>query len=85
MKLIKADSIALAKFCDETHDYRKGWDDAIDAIEDNAEAIELEEHEDKFSDMITELLKWEERNDMFNLTTRERARFQQYVNERMEL
>ena len=85
MKLIKTDSIAIAKFCDKAHDYRKGWDDAIDAIEDNAEAVELEEHDDIFSDMIAELLKLEKQNDIFNLTTRERAEFQQYVNERMEL
>jgi predicted CopG family antitoxin len=47
--------------------------------------VELAEHNDNFSDMVAELLKWEERNDIFNLTTRERAEFQQYVNERMEL
>ena len=42
-------------------------------------------HNDTFAKFIDELLAYEERNDMFNLTTKERAEFQAYVRERMEL
>lgn len=42
-------------------------------------------HNETFAKFIDELLAYEERNDMFNLTTRERAEFQAYVRERMEL
>ena len=42
-------------------------------------------HNDTFAEFIDELLAHEERNDMFNLTTKERAEFQAYVRERMEL
>lgn len=38
-----------------------------------------------YTNYIDELLAYEERNDMFNLTTRERAEFQSYVKERMGL
>lgn len=42
-------------------------------------------HNDDYAKFIDELLAYEERNDMFNLTTKERAEFQSYVRERMEL
>jgi len=42
-------------------------------------------HNDTFAKFIEDLLAYEERNDMFNLTTKERAEFQSYVRERMEL
>ena len=42
MKLIKADSIAIAKFCDETHDYRLGWEEQPEVYEQ----IELDDMED---------------------------------------
>ena len=42
-------------------------------------------HNDTFTKFVEDLLAYEERNDMFNLTTRERAEFQAYVRERMEL
>lgn len=38
-----------------------------------------------YTKFIEELLAYEERNDMLNLTTKERAEFQSYVRERMEL
>ena len=40
---------------------------------------------DDYTKFIDELLAYEERNDLFNLTTKERAEFQSYVRERMEL
>ena len=49
------------------------------------EEINIEPHNNEYSAMINELLAYEERNDVFNLTTRERAKFQTYVNERMDL
>ena len=42
-------------------------------------------HNETFTKFIDELLAYEERNDLFNLTTKERAEFQSYVRERMEL
>ena len=42
-------------------------------------------HNEIFTEFIDELLAYEERNDVFNLTTKERAEFQAYVRERMEL
>jgi len=42
-------------------------------------------HNDDYTKFIEDLLTYEERNDVFNLTTRERAEFQSYVRERMEL
>lgn len=51
-----------------------------DAIE-----IDITPHNDDYAKFIDELLAYEERNDMFNLTTKERAEFQSYVRERMEL
>jgi hypothetical protein len=42
-------------------------------------------HNDDYTEFIEDLLAYEERNDMFNLTTKERAEFQSYVRERMEL
>lgn len=42
-------------------------------------------HNDDYTEFVEDLLAYEERNDMFNLTTRERAEFQAYVRERMEL
>ena len=42
-------------------------------------------HNDDYTKFIEDLLAYEERNDMFNLTTKERAEFQSYVRERMEL
>lgn len=38
-----------------------------------------------YTKFIEDLLAYEERNDVFNLTTKERAEFQSYVRERMEL
>ena len=40
---------------------------------------------DDYTKFIEDLLAYEERNDMFNLTTKERAEFQSYVRERVEL
>ena len=42
-------------------------------------------HNETYAKFIEGLLTYEERNDMLNLTTRERAEFQAYVRERMEL
>ena len=42
-------------------------------------------HNDDYTKFIEDMLAYEERNDMFNLTTKERAEFQSYVRERMEL
>ena len=42
-------------------------------------------HNDTFEKFVDELLSYEERSDMFNLTTKERAEFQAYVKERMGL
>lgn len=42
-------------------------------------------HNDDYTEFIDDLLAYEERNDMLNLTTKERAEFQSYVRERMEL
>ena len=42
-------------------------------------------HNDNYTKFIEDLLAYEERNDMFNLTTKERAELQSYVRERMEL
>ena len=51
-----------------------------DAVE-----IDITPNNDDYTKFIDELLAYEERNDMFNLTTKERAEFQAYVRERMEL
>jgi len=51
----------------------------------DATEIDLSPHNETFTKFIEDLLAYEERNDMFNLTTRERAEFQSYVRERMEL
>ena len=42
-------------------------------------------HNDDYTKFIEDMLAYEERNDMFNLTTKERAELQSYVRERMEL
>lgn len=47
--------------------------------------IDIAPHNNDYTEFVDELLAYEERNDMFNLTTRERAEFQSYVRERMEL
>ncbi len=46
----------------------------------NMQPLECNE---KFADMLNELLSLEEKMDYFSLTTRERAEFQYYVEERM--
>lgn len=51
----------------------------------DATEINLSPNNDDYTEFIEDLLAYEERNDMFNLTTRERAEFQSYVRERMEL
>ena len=47
--------------------------------------IDITPHNETYTKFIEDLLAYEERNDMFNLTTKERAEFQAYVRERMEL
>lgn len=47
--------------------------------------IDITPHNETFAKFIEDLLAYEERNDMFSLTTKERAEFQSYVRERMEL
>ena len=47
--------------------------------------IDITPHNDNYAKFVDELLAYEERNDVFNLTTKERAEFQAYVRERMEL
>lgn len=42
-------------------------------------------HDEDFTDMVMELLDYEEAIDFFNLTTYERKLLRQYVEERMEL
>ena len=51
----------------------------------DATEIDLSPHNNDYTEFVDELLAYEERNDMFNLTTKERAEFQAYVRERMEL
>ena len=56
---------------------------AIEEVESLPSAVTP--HNDTFMKFIDELLAYEQRNDLFNLTTKERAEFQAYVRERMEL
>ena len=42
-------------------------------------------HNDDYTKFVDELLAYEVRNDLFNMTTKERAEFQSYVKERMGL
>lgn len=51
----------------------------------DATEINLSPNNGDYTKFIEDLLAYEERNDMFNLTTKERAEFQAYVRERMEL
>lgn len=51
----------------------------------DATEIDLSPHNDDYTKFVDDLLAYEERNDMFNLTAKERAEFQSYVRERMEL
>ena len=47
--------------------------------------IDIAPHNGDYTKFVEDLLAYEEKNDMFNLTTKERAEFQPYARERMEL
>ncbi len=56
---------------------------AIEEVESLSSAVAP--HNNDYTKFVEDLLAYEERNDLFNLTTKERAEFQAYVRERMEL
>ena len=64
-------------------DWYMGMNCAESEIDDVPSAVAP--YNDAFTKYIDELLAYEERNDLFNLTTKERAEFQAYVKERMGL